>query len=394
MAGFDCQFIEQPPELFQTQCPVCLLILREPYQVSCCGKSFCRECIEVEEACPTCKQDEFESFHDVGLQQPLYGFCVFCSNKESGCAWEGELGQLDKHINSNPDKEKQLVGCAYTNVECVYCDELHKRREIQQHQSLLCARRPFTCEMCKEYEATYEVVMTNHAPVCKCRPVVCPNSCGADNLQHRHLEEHVCSHCPLSYVECEFSDAGCDAKLQRKDLPSHLTDNIVTHVSLLATENRKLKQQLKKQAAEMIRLHPSHVRVPPIDILCPVSIARECGTWSSNPFHSYVGECEIQLKCKFRTSPASLDCHLSVSAKSLNWNFRLSVATVLINHSDITKSFAVKLELSRRLSGHSEAGVKLAKIGEAPHGVYSCYVRSGHLLFRVIGIEKTVTYYQ
>ena len=79
----------------------------------------------------------------------------------------------------------------------------------------------------------------------------CPNSCGADNLQHQHLEEHVSSQCPLTYVECEFSDAGCDAKVYRKDLASHLTDNLVTHMSLLAMENRKLKQQLKQHVEKV-----------------------------------------------------------------------------------------------------------------------------------------------
>ena len=101
--------------------------------------------------------------------------------------------------------------------------------------------------MCEEYESAFEDVVNNHAPVCKCRPVECPNSCGIQNLQHPNVEEHVSSQCPLTYVECEFSDTGCDAKVYRKDLASHLTDNLVTHMSLLAMENRKLKQQLQKQ---------------------------------------------------------------------------------------------------------------------------------------------------
>ena len=251
MSGFDCEFVNKPPEVLQTHCPVCLLILCEPYQVTCCGKSFCKECIKKIKArrqpCPTCKQDKCEIFPNKGLQQPLYGFAVFCSNKERGCVWEGELGQLDQHINSNPDKDKQLVGCACTNIACLFCDKLHPRHETEQHQTSLCTKRPFTCFMCDEYESTYEDVVNSHAPVCKCRLVECPNSCGANNLQHQHLEEHVSSQCPLTYVECEFSDAGCDAKVYRKDLASHLTDNLVTHMSLLAMENRKLKQQLQKQ---------------------------------------------------------------------------------------------------------------------------------------------------
>ena len=246
MSEFDCEFVEEPPKYLQTHCPICLLIL---YQVTCCGKSFCNECIKKMKArslvCPTCNRSNFDSFPNKGLQQPLYGFAVFCSNKERGCVWEGELGQLDQHINSNPDKEKKLVGCEYTNIACLFCDKLHRRHETKQHQTSLCPKKPFTCFMCEEYESTYEDVVNSHAPVCKCRPVECPNSCGADNLQHQHLEEHVSSQCPLTYVECEFSDAGCDAKVYRKDLASHLTDNLVTHVSLLAMENRKLKSELQ-----------------------------------------------------------------------------------------------------------------------------------------------------
>ena len=147
---------------------------------------------------------------------------------------------------AHPNKEGHLVDCAYTNIACLFCDKLHPRHEMEQHQSSLCPKRPFTCFMYEKYESTYENVVNSHAPVCKCRPVECPNLCGANNLQHQHLEEHVSSQCPLTCVECEFSDVGCDANVYRKDLASHLTDNLVTHMSLLAMENRKLKLQLEK----------------------------------------------------------------------------------------------------------------------------------------------------
>ena len=31
---------------------------------------------------------------------------MFCPNKESGCDWQGELGQLDQHLNVNPNKHE------------------------------------------------------------------------------------------------------------------------------------------------------------------------------------------------------------------------------------------------------------------------------------------------
>ena len=329
MDGFDCDFTEEPPKYLQTHCPICLLILREPFQVTCCGKSFCRACIQrigqEKQPCPTCKQDNFDSFQNKGLQQPLYEFQVFCSNKESGCDWQGELRKLDKHLNSNPDKDNLSVGCAFVNIQCAFCNVSYQRSKIECHQDSQCAQRPFTCSMCQEFESTYDDVITNHAPVCKWRPVECPNSCGAKNLQHQHLEEHVSTQCPLSYVECEFSDAGCDGKVHRKDLPSHLGENMVTHVSLLARENRKLKLQLKQQE-QQLKQQELRFRVPSITLDC-INLKTSYFGLESEPFYSHVGGYKLQLfygtiitddlLCKYLESefPVVLPCtqHITMS---------------------------------------------------------------------------------
>ena len=195
--------------------------------------------------CPACKQQDFSIYPDKGLKQELYGLRVFCSNKDKGCDWQGELGAMSHHLNSDPDVDELQDGCAFTRVACLFCRELYCRLDIEQHHNSECAERPFTCSLCEDYASTYADVTTNHSPVCKCRPVECPNSCGTNNLQHQHLEGHVSTQCPLTYVECEF--AGCGAMVYRKDLPSHLGENVINHMSLLAKENTKLKEQLKKQ---------------------------------------------------------------------------------------------------------------------------------------------------
>ena len=46
VCGFECEFVEPPPKFFRTECPICLHVLREPCQVSCCGKCFCYECLD------------------------------------------------------------------------------------------------------------------------------------------------------------------------------------------------------------------------------------------------------------------------------------------------------------------------------------------------------------
>ena len=60
-------FAEKVSKGVQSECPICLLVLREPYQATCCGKSFCKKCIHRVKAnlkpCPTCKDDNFKLFH-------------------------------------------------------------------------------------------------------------------------------------------------------------------------------------------------------------------------------------------------------------------------------------------------------------------------------------------
>ena len=83
-------------------------------------------------------------------------------------------------------------------------------------------------------------------------------------------------------MDCEFSDAGCDVKVHRKDLSSHMEKNMVTHMSLLARENRKLKLQYKAQEEQNRQLEEKNrqleekieevkfrlTRVPPVYLKC------------------------------------------------------------------------------------------------------------------------------
>ena len=141
MAGIEAEFVEKPPKAFQCECPICLLVLREPYQATCCGKSFCKECIKQLKirgnACPTCKTENFFSYPNKGLEQSLYDFKVYCSHKSKGCEWRGELRELDKHLNSEPPTDKSLEGCPFTVIECPLnltgCEVKLPRKDIVIH---------------------------------------------------------------------------------------------------------------------------------------------------------------------------------------------------------------------------------------------------------------------
>jgi len=112
---YACEFVEKPPQFLQTECSVCLQILCEPHIVSCCSYSFCRSCIERVQAkndsCPLCVESNFTTLHDKRLQRLLNKLDVQCVYQSDGCGWVSKLGDLDQHLNVNPDLERRLLGC-------------------------------------------------------------------------------------------------------------------------------------------------------------------------------------------------------------------------------------------------------------------------------------------
>ena len=257
--GYDCEFVKQPPEAFQTKCPVCLLILKEPCLISCCGHKFCRECIERvkkdDKPCPLCGEQDFTFLRERGLERFLKGSEVWCSYKEEGCEWSGELGKLEEHLNQDPgaSPESQLNGCEFVEVECMCkCGEWFQRRHITSHQNEQCKKRPYSCDYCRDYASTFEDVIGVHYPECGKYPVACPNDCDVYKMERQDLEGHLRDKCPLTLVDCPFHYAGCETQLPRKDMPEHMKDT-VTHLMLLAIVTQRLvkeNQELKQRVSE------------------------------------------------------------------------------------------------------------------------------------------------
>ena len=140
--GFDCEFVEPPPKIIVADCPICLHILREPHQATCCGKNFCKTCLEENKAnhsnsCPCCKTRNFNSFEDKRLQQTLYDFRVYCPHRHKGCEWTGELRALQSHLDTDPPPEKCLEGCSFIDISCPLsyagCSVKLPRREMRAH---------------------------------------------------------------------------------------------------------------------------------------------------------------------------------------------------------------------------------------------------------------------
>ena len=247
------EFVERPPAQVQYECPVCLQVLRDPQQVTCCGNSYCKVCIDCVvkdgKPCPTCNAVPFPIFPNKGLGRTLGGFRVYCSNKEKGCKWVGELGDREGHLNSKPSPERQHKGCLFEKVACIYCTSPFQRRYINQHQSNECPNRPFVCEHCR-HSASYREITQGHYQTCLYFPIPCPNKCGIQ-FPRRAIERHVNQDCQLQLVACDFHGVGCQVKLPRRDVPAHFRQNVVGHSEfLLSTAQRTMLNVITVQSGQ------------------------------------------------------------------------------------------------------------------------------------------------
>ena len=233
--GFECEFVEKPKEL-QFECPVCLLVLRNPQNTSCCGNSFCQWCIKrskgsINPLCPVCNQ-EFETHPNKWLQRTLNQLEVYCTYKKEGCDWIGPLGQLDEHLNCDADTRNLTNGCGFVQLRCHDCNDSVPRRGYVTHISNLCEQRPFSCEYCGQYDSKYLDVINHHWPQCPCHPVECTNKYGKCT-RRKDLAQHLFSECPRTSVPCEF----CSAQILRGEMHEHIVSNLTTHISLMV-DNR------------------------------------------------------------------------------------------------------------------------------------------------------------
>ena len=263
--GYDCQLVDPPPTHIQTECSVCLQLLRDPCIVSCCGHKFCRECIEqVRDAgkdCPLCNGRDFSFMVEHSLDRTLLELDVFCSarSQAQGCSWRGKLRDLERHLNRSYSEEDQLNGCGFVEVTCIHkdCGAVLERGLAAEHQTSACGKRPHSCEYCGDYRSTYEDVVQNHILVCGRYPVCCPRGCPSSPFERRFADQHLKDECPLVVVQCPFHYAGCQVSLPTNEMGEHARD-VFSHFAMLAgvtqklvLENSHLRSKLERVEAEM-----------------------------------------------------------------------------------------------------------------------------------------------
>ena len=281
-------FVKELPEYVEIECPVCLNILSKPHQVTCCGHNFCEDCIERVKAsngpCPMCKERRYQSFIDKKCLRIINLLKVYCTNKERGCQWKGELKNLSTHLN----KGKREGECQYEEVSCKYwkCEEKKQRQHLDHHEKDECHERPFRCEHCNT-RGTYHSITEEHYMICLQYLVLCPNQCTLTQMPRGSVAGHVDKECPLQPVDCVFSWAGCKERPLRKDIELHISaKHIALAVECGQLQKENEQTEMEDQSASIDHTNNMHP-------ILPINITPENGV-----VHFYTDACGCHMSAK------------------------------------------------------------------------------------------------
>ena len=235
------KFFKKVPDEVQIECPICLqVMLKDPHLVTCCGHHFCGPCIRrvSSQPCPLCKSPSYQAVVDKGLLRTIRGFRVYCLNHEEGCDWEGDLAELNGHLNIG----NRLNGCLYVEVACFYkCSVKMKRHLLEDHEKKECPQRPYSCKYCM-VKGTYSEITNVHYKQCQNYPIPCPNKCG-QKIPRLQLDHHIQAICPMQPVVCEYYWIGCNVQPNREDLSKHCSTYVAEHNALIANKCRRLQKE-------------------------------------------------------------------------------------------------------------------------------------------------------
>ncbi|XP_011405866.1 PREDICTED: TNF receptor-associated factor 5-like [Amphimedon queenslandica] len=225
IGGYDYQFISP----FDQHCSICMLVPREPVKTSCCGKSFCSQCLNTlkehhsRPTCPNCRSQKItQSSFDKEMDKRIKELVVYCSHKRGGCEWRGKVRDVDGHMSA----------CKHQLVECPNgCTEIVYPHTLDGHMKDTCPHREAICQYCSLRDRHNIITGSRHIDECPEIPVPCHNKECQEIVIRREMSAHV-EECPKEMVPCTYAKAGCSETVKREDLESHNKDRLKLHLDI------------------------------------------------------------------------------------------------------------------------------------------------------------------
>ena len=235
--GYEYEFVHTPSDTLI--CQICFCPSKDPQLSVCCGHTFCKSCLEAADQvnCPMCRHKYFAVVPNKQTDRIIRSLHVYCSNKQKGCEWRGEVNAITSHLNNRD-------GCQFQEVDCPNnCGVSYQRQHLTSHVEVECPRRKVNCQLCHD-TGEHQFIEGQHKEECPKLPQPCPNNCGVDSIPRDGLKEHT-DICPLQLIQCKYHVVGCEAIMARKDQEKHDKEMIEEHLCLSANELATCKVSMK-----------------------------------------------------------------------------------------------------------------------------------------------------
>ena len=266
VGGYDYEFVDPVPDDYT--CPICTLVQRDAHQVTCCGKIYCKSCLEQLEIynhiihnhytqsikCPNCRSkcclaEEYKVFPDRNTISKINHLRIHCTNKERGCKWVGHLKDLD--TVHRPKCPNEIVECTNKKQSGKPCGTKMQRCDLTVHKTQLCQWRKVKCRLCNE-EGHHEKITGCHLEECPNLELPCGNN-GCLVKTKRWLMTQHHDECPKQIVACQYRIVGCEKKFTRestqdhsKEFKQHHLDKAMVQLANTGTQLHKTETRLDK----------------------------------------------------------------------------------------------------------------------------------------------------
>ena len=283
--GYDYSFVSTPPD--ELLCKICHHPSREPHLSVCCGHTFCRTCLEdakqvsvdeeAKNTCPMCREKNFTSFPNKRDERAVKSLHVWCTNKDKGCDWQGEINRIADHLAN-------ISGCQFEEVNCYNgCGLVLQRQHLSKHVDTECPHSPVTCQYC-EMIGERQFISRHHKEKCPKFPLPCPNKCNVGTVVRENMEAHR-AECPLELIWCK-----CALFFQRQCLSEHV-DKECPH--------SQVSCQYCGIAGERHFISKQHIEeCPSVPLLCPNKC--EVGTILRENTEAHRAECPLEtIQCEY-----------------------------------------------------------------------------------------------
>ena len=130
-------------------CEICQYPSREPHLSGCCGRTFCKSCLEaakratnISQACPICHSEEFITLHNKQVDRAIRSLHLFFTNKDKGFEWQNEVNDIINHLGNSDSCQFEEVTCSNDCGKCL------QRQYLAGHVEDECLRRKVDCQYC------------------------------------------------------------------------------------------------------------------------------------------------------------------------------------------------------------------------------------------------------